>query len=65
MKIPVDFCRGPAGAFLAINDLVVAGDCTGGGRVIQGFEVEGEDLLRALNSKSADRMAEANAKGGG
>jgi len=59
--ISVDFCRGPAGPFLAIGNLVVAGDCTGGGRVIQSFEVEAEDLAKALRyANSADRAAEAN-----
>lgn len=46
--VSIDFCRGPAGAFMAIDNLVVAGDCTGGGRTIMSFEVERAQLLRAL-----------------
>jgi hypothetical protein len=46
--VEVDFCRGPSGAFLAVDNLVVAGDCTGGGRTIQSFVVARTDLERAL-----------------
>lgn len=47
-QVEVDFCRGPAGAFLAIDNLVVAGDCTGGGRTIVSFAVDRAQILRAL-----------------
>jgi hypothetical protein len=48
--IRVDFCRGSGGAFLAVNNVVVAGVCNpdGSGRVIQAFEFEDEDLVVAL-----------------
>lgn len=51
--ISVDFCRGPAGAFLAIGNLVVAGDCTGGGRTIMSFEVDEAQVLRGLELHKA------------
>lgn len=47
-QVEVDFCRGPAGAFLAIDMLVVAGDCTGGSRTIMSFAVDRAQMLRAL-----------------
>lgn len=64
--ISVDFCRGSGGAFLAINNVVVAGVCNadGSGRVIQSFEIRGEDLVAALksdNSNSADLQQPSNA----
>lgn len=58
--ISVDFCRGPAGAFLAIANLVVAGDCSGGGRTIMSFEVDEGHLLRALELHKAGSAEPGN-----
>lgn len=57
--VEVDFCRGPAGAFLAIDNLVVAGDCAGGGRTIQSFVVDRAQILRAL--EGVNSVAQAGA----
>lgn len=59
--ISVDFCRGPSGAFLAIANLVVAGDCTGGGRTIQSFEVDEAQILHALELHKAGIAGPADA----
>lgn len=53
MKISVDFCRGIRGPFLAINNLVVAGEIADGNdsELIQSFEIDGEALLTALQPR--------------
>jgi hypothetical protein len=56
----VDFCRGSGGAFLAVNGMVVAGEANGDGtaRVIQGFQISGQALLRAVSDKPIEAAKE-------
>lgn len=58
--ITVDFCRGSGGAFLAVNNLVVAGQANGDGssRIIQSFEVEPRAMLAALQKAASERIPE-------